>query len=271
MALPEDWGDPFDLPAYLDRIGLAQAPTATLAGLEAVCLHHVGAIPFENLDPLTGRTPSLEPARLQAKLVGDRRGGYCFEHNLLLALALVRLGFRVTLREARVAAPTRLGRTHGVLEVAAEGEAWLADVGFGGRGLLGPVPLDGADIRRHGEAWRLRPQARGQLLQAGAGGAWEDLYLLEPGEVYPVDWAVANHYTGSHPDSRFVRTLTVQLAQPGRRRVLRGRTLTTWGQDGPDTREVPAADLAATVRDTFGLEVPPGVWARLPKNYEGLT
>ncbi len=80
----------FDLDAYLYRIGAPRDPT--LAELHRA---HVTAIPFENLDPQAGIPVALEPEALQRKIVDERRGGYCFEHNLLFTLALRELGAEV--------------------------------------------------------------------------------------------------------------------------------------------------------------------------------
>jgi N-hydroxyarylamine O-acetyltransferase len=60
--------------------------------LDAIHLAHATTIPFENLDILLGRPIRLDLVSLQDKLVRDRRGGYCFEHNTLLAAALEAVG-----------------------------------------------------------------------------------------------------------------------------------------------------------------------------------
>ena len=61
------------------------------------------AIPFENLDIVLRRGfISLECEDLERKLVAGGRGGYCFENNLLLCLALRSLGFGATPMLARV-------------------------------------------------------------------------------------------------------------------------------------------------------------------------
>jgi N-hydroxyarylamine O-acetyltransferase len=139
--------DALDLPAYLDRIGVSRADSRapTLDTLRALHLGHSTTIPFENLDVLLGRPIRLDLASLQAKLVEARRGGYCFEHNVLFAAVLEALGFPVTRLAARVymgpPSPAR-PRTHMLLRVEVGAEPWLADVGFGRDGLLEPVPFD---------------------------------------------------------------------------------------------------------------------------------
>src|SRR5260221_10485109 len=114
--------DAFDLDAYLTRIGFTGAPQADLATLTSIHALQPAAIPFENLDPLLGRPVTLDLAGLQAKLVQGRRGGYCFELNSLLAVALEALGFSVIRLAARVrwrAPPERPvgARTHMLLRV----------------------------------------------------------------------------------------------------------------------------------------------------------
>jgi len=79
-----------ELDADLARIGLAGRP-----GLAAVHRAHSTAIPFENLDPHRGVPVSLAIEDIERKLVHQRRGGYCFEQNLLLAAALEALGAEI--------------------------------------------------------------------------------------------------------------------------------------------------------------------------------
>src|SRR5262249_13908701 len=62
-----------------------------------------------NLDPQRGVPVSLVPEDLERKLVAERRGGYCFEQNLLLKAALEALGAEVDLFLAR-ARRLRAGR-----------------------------------------------------------------------------------------------------------------------------------------------------------------
>jgi N-hydroxyarylamine O-acetyltransferase len=140
----------FDLDEYLARIGLSGRPD-----LAQVHRAQATSIPFENLDPQRGVPVSLAPEDLKRKLVTQRRGGYCFEQNLLLKTALEALGAQVDLLLARV----RLGaggatrpRSHLVLRVHAQDASWHADVGFGHGAPLEPLPF-GAGAE-HGRARR---------------------------------------------------------------------------------------------------------------------
>src|SRR5690606_16267355 len=85
--------DHFDPEAYLARLAI-DAPKPGADGLAALQEAQLSAIAFENLDPLTGRVPDLDPQALADKLLARRRGGYCFELNSLFGRALSAFGFK---------------------------------------------------------------------------------------------------------------------------------------------------------------------------------
>src|SRR5947209_13055231 len=118
-----------DFAAYLDRVGLSGGAKPTLHDVHR---GHATSIPFENLDPHRGIPVSLAQEDLERKLVHERRGGYCFEHNLLLASALEHVGLEVEPMLARVRAGAPSGavrpRAHVVLRVTdGDGAVWHAD------------------------------------------------------------------------------------------------------------------------------------------------
>ncbi|MGW0870015.1 arylamine N-acetyltransferase family protein [Streptomyces sp. NPDC002740] len=271
---------PDELDAYLRRIGWEGERRADAATLRGVHLAHSRAIPFENLDPLRGTVPSLAPADLIAKLVrGGRRGGYCYEHNMLFAAVLEALGFGVTLLTARVVVGAQRfedrPRTHMALLVEVPGAPlpYLADVGFGARGaLLEAVPLT-ADTEFHDAGRRHRlvhAPHHGPLdlwvLQAhetnGAsdGGAWQAQYVftLEPFER--PDFEVINWHIATNPRSPFSSRVYVQRSTPGRHLLLDGLLLTGTDADGTvERRELTDETEARRVLDEeFGVAVPDG-------------
>jgi N-hydroxyarylamine O-acetyltransferase len=250
-----------DLAAYLDRIELTAPPAPTAAGLAELHLAHATHIPFENLDVLLGRPIRLDAASLHQKLVRQKRGGYCFEQNLLLASVLEKLGFRVTKLAARVSyrASSLLPRTHMLLRVDAEGESWLADVGFGGSGPLLPLRFaPGRDQRQFLWTYRLVKEADTWVLQGRQPDHWLDFYAfsMEPQEV--VDYEVANYYVSTHPDSPFTRTLAAQLPTPEARYLLRNRELIVERAGGSEISTISEAELPGILQRLFGLVLPPG-------------
>lgn len=244
--------------AYLERIEYQGALKPDLATLEALHLAHATHIPFENLDILLGRPILLDLGSLQSKLVDSRRGGYCYEHNTLFAAVLREVGFSVTALAARVRhRQTRLlPRTHMCLQVPIDGTDWIVDVGFGGEGLLLPVPMTGQPAKQYLWAYRVVKEPPGlRVLQSVRGDSWVDLYAfsLEPQEH--VDFEVANYYVSTHPSSTFVRTLCVQLPSPVRRQMLSGRELTFEMADSIETSVIKSEQaLLDVLRKNFGLQ-----------------
>ena len=251
-----------DLDAYLERIGYEGPVEPTLEVLDALHLAHATTIPFENLDILLGRPIRLDLPNLQGKLVRDRRGGYCFEHNTLFAAALDAVGFGVTRLGARVRFGARgvTARTHMVLLVQANGEGRLADVGFGGGSILRSLPMGlGPVADQFGWRFRLVDDDDGaRVVQTRRPRGWIDLYAFTFEPQYQVDYEMANHFTSTHPSSPFTRTLTAQLCAPERSLILRGRKLIEETPTGETASEVRDDELLDVLEERFTLSFPPG-------------
>ena len=251
-----------DLPAYLERIAFDGDLTVDTALLDTLHLAHATRIPFENLDILLGRPIQVDLASIQQKLVYDRRGGYCFEHNLLMAAVLEHLGFTVRKLAARV----RLGsdqvraRTHMLLLVEWEARPLLVDVGFGAMGFQQPLPFAPGEIfRRFQWFYRVVPQDETWVLQSRQDDRWIDLYVFTLETQHWIDYKVANHYVATHPDSQFARDLIVQRPTPEARYNLHNLAFSI-DRGGPITNRTlkNQGELMGVLADTFDLRLPPG-------------
>ena len=253
----------FDADAYFARIGYSGPAAASLDTLAELHLRHPAAIPFENLDPLLRRPVRLDPASLQQKLLRERRGGYCYEHNILFAGVLQAIGFQTTGLAARVLwnAPQDAvrPRSHMLLRVDIAGSAYLADVGFGGLTQTAPLRVD-TDVEQptaH-EVFRITRAGSDFLMQARVKGVWRSLYRFGPEEHLTADYEVANWYTSTHPASHFLHSLMAARALPGKRLALLNNELAVHRLDGDTERRTlaTAAELRATLQDAFGIALP---------------
>ena len=213
-----------DVDRYLERIGYSGSlkPTEeTLAGLH---LAHAEAIPFENLDIHLGKPISGDIEALFDKMVVCRRGGYCFEQNGLLSAMLEKLGFNLRRAMGRTTfnSPVPRPRGHLLSLVDVGGRCFIADVGFGGHGLLEPVPLErGAAHSVGGEIYRVVESAgNGMELEVMTGDAWKSLYWFDTSPCYPADVEVMNFYHSHSTDSFFNQNRVVALARRDCRRVM---------------------------------------------------
>lgn len=253
-----------DLDAYLQRIGLRKPTNPDLQTLRAIIAAHVATIPFENLDPFLGVVPVLDIESVQRKLVRDGRGGYCFEQNRLLNDALRAIGFQVTDLAARVLwgqpEDAITARTHMLLRVELDGEAWLADAGFGGNTPTGPLEFvpDVEQVTPHEPFRLIRRDDSDWRLQLFAADAWKTLYRFDLQPQFAADYRISNYWTSTHPDSHFVTGLTAARAAPGRRLTLRNREFTEHATDSATTKRTLATstEIRAVLQGEFLIRLP---------------
>lgn len=254
----------FDLDAYLDRIGLSGRPDPTVATLRVVVAAHCAAIPYENIDVLLGRPPKLDLDSLQAKMVRGKRGGYCFEQNMLLRAGLRALGFTATGMLSRVVRgfPPDAPRfaAHMVVRIDLPEGPLLVDVGFGNLTPTGPLAMQPIiEQETPHELMRFLQVGSELVLQARLGDTWENLWRLCSQAVLDVDYDIANWFTATHPNSLFVSNMIV--ARPGpdgtRHTFLNGR-LNLRRPDGTTERQELADDasIADVLAGVFGLALP---------------
>ena len=233
--MSSEWNaDRLDLGAYLHRIGQPDGPP-TGATLDRLHHAHVATIGFDNLAIILGNGVDPDLDAVQHKLVRRGRGGYCYEHAVLIAAALERLGYRVERLLARIGHDTfrPRPRTHMCLRVIGTDGQWLADVGFGA-GLLTPMPW--TDNQQHQDGWNYRlgtePNDTTRILAEEGPEGWVPLYSFTSEPVHASDVQMANHFTATHPSSPFVNRLVAMRRHAHHRIRLRGRTLQTTRSDG---------------------------------------
>jgi N-hydroxyarylamine O-acetyltransferase len=230
----------FNIDGYLQRIGMSKKPSLDVEGLAQVVSGQLRSIPFENFDILLGRPISLETATLVDKLINRNRGGYCFELNGLLYLALSELGFKVTQRLGRILlADPSSGRTHLLLEVEIDTQRWVCDVGFGASvALSAPARLEQEQIFIQGQHdYRfIHSDTYGWLLQSRKSRTsepdeWKSVYGFDEASVLAGDLAIANHYTSTHPSMFFATSRVASITKHDRRVSLFDFELTVETQD----------------------------------------
>ena len=258
---------PADLSAYLARIGYDGEVAPTRVALARLHFLHPQAIPFENFDALAGRGVKIDLPAVFEKLVGGRRGGYCFEHNTLFHAVLETFGFPVTPLGGRVlmgqAEDAQVARSHKLLRVTCEGEDLIADVGFGGMTLTGPLRLtDGAPQKTPHEPYRLDRSGEDWWLRTEISGEWRLLYRFTLQPVPAIDEVVANHYVATHPASAFTFTLRAARILPHGRLTLLDRRLTEHrlGETSRQEHVEDDAALRGALEARFGIVLDDGQW-----------
>lgn len=251
-----------DLGPYLQRIQYDGALSRSLETLRQLQFAHVNHIPFENLDILLERPVLLDHESIWNKLIVNRRGGYCFEQNRLFATVLESLGFQLMCLAGRVQMGSQKirPRTHMLLMIHLNGEDWLADVGFGGESLFYPLRFKVDEVQpQFGWQYRIVDEREYYTVQSMRPDGWFDLYRFTLEPRHPVDYEVANHYTSTHAQSRFMQNLIAARPSPEARISLWNRTLLTRTPIGTTAKPVESdEDLLRLLEERFGLRFPSG-------------
>ena len=230
---------------YLSFLGYDERPAPTVETLTDLHQRHLERVPYENLEIMLGRPPSVDPLDSLARVARVGRAGYCFHQNGALETVLTELGYSVSRRGGHVWT-TEDDRwsgslNHLVLVVTGlptetnPGGEWWPDVGLGDA-IVEPLPLMVGDYEQGGftysitevrdEGWSFRADGQGSFLG------------LETGAAPSLSDVKRTHATlSSPPDGRFARVLVVQRRMADHVDVVRGclnHRVTPDGQTGDE-------------------------------------
>lgn len=251
---------------YLSHLHLSQPAALTEDFLVAVTRAHLEVVPFENLEVhYEHREPSLAAADMYNKVVGDKRGGYCFELNKLFYLLLKGLGFTCYPVPARVVHRREELRpySHRATVVEIDGRKWFCDVGFGGAGPKGAIRVDTEEVQHiFGDDFCVSPDQ-------GAYAGELAIFRFENGEPDKVlvfrdhlwmeaDFNILNGYYANHPHSPFVNKRILYRCKPEGWISLTQNTVTTVTNGIQQTVELQTeAQVQALLETEFDLFVKP--------------
>lgn len=248
-----------NLQRCLDRIGYEgphRADLATLAALQNAFLLHV---PFENLDIHIGRPIVLETDRFYAKIVEERRGGFCYECNGLFHAMLTTMGFGVDYLAAAMQLEHSLPLkfSHLALLVHLDGCGYLVDVG-NGQSCRQPLRLDGGRARDEDIDYEVRDHPSGRALYyREPGGDWLPRFRFgtAPRHLHEFDAMCRMHQTS--PQSRFTRHRLASIATAAGRVTLLDRELEVREDGSVVKRHLDSdRDYALALEGYFGLRLP---------------
>jgi N-hydroxyarylamine O-acetyltransferase len=251
---------PLDVDAYLVRIKYAGPRTADYDTLAGILRSHIASIPFESFDVLLGRPIRLDPEALQAKIVANRRGGYCFEHGSLMYAALQAIGLapvrhasRVVLFEQRHESV----RQHMFLTVAVGGVTYVVDPGFGPFACPLPIPVDGTPVPTSAPTHRLSREGHDWVLYVAQDGKEVPGWISTMEEEYPVDFEMMNYYISTHPASFFTHNILASaVTHEGRVNIMNQDVNIIRDGAGQSVRLTDRKGLRALVAQHFGFDLP---------------
>jgi N-hydroxyarylamine O-acetyltransferase len=253
----------FDQQAWLVRIGHTGSIPPTLDTLHKLIFAHSHTIAYESLDIMLGRTPKLDIASLQRKMISGGRGGYCLEQNMLFREGLRSLGYNVTSLQGRVVRGMAIDAPrpaiHMLLQVNLPEGPYLADVGFGNLAPTSALLLrEGIEQETPHEPMRFIAIGGELTLQARLRDNWEHIYRVIPYPRYDGEYEITNWYTGTHPDAPYQGNIIAACPGPNRTRItMFNRRVTVRHATGEaERRQLESeTDFRAVLRDEFGLNM----------------
>lgn len=246
------YAENFQLESYLKRIGYTGSLEHSADTLTKLMRAQLFSVAFENLDVQAGKIVSLVPEQIVDKIVGQGRGGYCYEVNGLFAMALQALGFSYKFIACRpMFYPVRRPKTHMVLLVEADGDQWICDLGFGSYGIRAPIALSALEQlqQQDFDQFRLTTEQSGAyVVQAMVDGQWLSQFGFEPYASEWVDFMPANYLNSTHPDTIFVQKLLVIKHHEQGRDILLGDQLKQIRADGTVVQQLNSEQREETLK-----------------------
>jgi N-hydroxyarylamine O-acetyltransferase len=267
-----------DAPAYLRRIGIEDDPgPPSVEALRAIHRAHVERVPYETIEIQLGRPTTVDPHEAYHRIVGNRRGGYCYHLNGSFSLLLQALGYDVTWHRGGVQAgsePRPVGATGSHLALTVSGlptdenpdGGWMVDAGLG-NGIHEPLPLVPGTYRQGPLTYELRrseAEPGGWRFEQDPRLSWTGMDF-RPGRATQADFEERQEWLSTAPESPFVQWFTVQRRDRDGIDSLVGRELRRL-PDGDGTI-LDRDELITTVHDLFGIELDEyerdAIWARV--------
>jgi N-hydroxyarylamine O-acetyltransferase len=212
-----------NIQAYFKRINFVfDANASKFETLSKMQLCHMSQCPFENLDVVNQKIISMNSIDVEAKIVGKRRGGYCFEQNILFQEGLRSLGFAVkpVLARVRWNRPKHVDTTftHVILIVDVKDnnvdDQYLVDVGFGGIGSNAPIQINTEAPQQTDGLYRIASVEDNYLmLQWYLHENWVDMYKFRNEVALDCDMQCSNWWSCTHPGAKWKNCLFVAIVK----------------------------------------------------------
>jgi N-hydroxyarylamine O-acetyltransferase len=213
---------PINIGAYLNELGLLkELPSKNY--LRQLHRAHLIRFPFENLDVHLRKNIVLQIRPIFNKIILSKRGGFCYELNLLFYHLLIHLGYDCQLISAKTYNQNTdsYGKEydHMAILVKIQQDIYLCDVGFG-NGVIYPVKLETEILQMDHTHYVQFTQDVDEtffLRKSNDGHSFQTLYQFEPKMREPIEFIDMCNYHQTNPQSFFVgKKIITKLTEAGK-------------------------------------------------------
>ncbi|HEC2170123.1 TPA: arylamine N-acetyltransferase [Staphylococcus delphini] len=236
--------------------------------LQKFIYHFMLNIPFEAIDVFNGDDISMDVDKNLDKFVNQKRGGLCYENNLVANAYLSARGFDTKLLSGYVKPPNKDWKemdTHLTTLVTIDGKEYIADTGFG-HFPSQPIPLDGTYVYDEDDIYRIIPtedQDNAYYVQTikndGESTEWTDLLFFENVDRELGYFDARYDFTINHPKYAFKKMLMINKKTPQGHNTMSTNNVTITTEEGKEKIPVTADNYRELLKKYFGLDV------RIPK------
>lgn len=264
--------------SYLERIGYTgEIKVADAKTLIDIVERHIFTFPFEttnihnrNFDQKPKTRADLTPERIFRKLVTEKRGGICYELNMLLQGMLQDFGFDVMPLSTYSIGPNRKPRSedgpkHAAAIVSIGNDKYLIDSAFGFRGMLSPLLLEEGEVDQFGEKFRIIKSDEYEYEYQGRyKNEWVSCYGFDIKLASRADYTAQNIRQtnpldpNSYYQARFVCTLPVKLksGQVERRRIVNEEFSIDIAYETKTSKKIKSqAEFHQLLKEHFGIDL----------------
>jgi N-hydroxyarylamine O-acetyltransferase len=251
-----------DTEKYLRRIGVENfAIPASAESLKHLQKRHLLSVPFENLDIHWKRPILLSVESFYEKIVGERRGGFCYELNGLFAELLNELGFPSRMISARVSTGTGdFGAEfdHMAILTKIGDDEFLVDAGFGDFTAEPLRFVPDEEQRDENGVFSIRKRAGDYFEVVKKEGAdWKSEYIFKDSAHDLADYAGMCGFHQTSPDSHFTRGRVCSIMLEAGRKTLTDKKFIETGNGTKSETEVNSeAEFAEILYEEFQIKAP---------------
>jgi N-hydroxyarylamine O-acetyltransferase len=210
---------------YLRRIGIEKTDIpANLESLRRLQRQHLLNVPFENLDIHWRRPIILVKDNFYKKIIGDKRGGFCYELNGLFYELLGEIGFQSKMISAKVSRGNgEFGDEYDHLAILTriEDKEYLVDAGFGD---FTSAPLEfvlDVEQKDGNGAFLIRKFDENYFeVVKKDGDTWKSEYIFTTTERGLADFTAMCHHQQTSSESHFTRNKVCSLMTEDGRKTL---------------------------------------------------
>lgn len=217
---------------------------------------------FSTIDIILSRRNilSLELEDLYEKIVINKRGGYCFEHNKLFHYSLLEKKFEVNKQLARVIYGKDIDapRTHRINIVTVEGNDYLADVGFGAHTPNALIPMNGEEVKcPNGSIYRIVENRNGLfILEVLREEGFFAFYNFDMGTYHESDFNLSSYFSNTHPKSKHANNLVMSINKTDKTLVILNNTFSIFTDKSRRDEQIDSSkELQSILQDNFYIEI----------------